>query len=57
MLKNCMPRLSRTNRTPRNHLAAVRQLPVAEILAVGKVPVARPQNSRWGGHKQLVLAA
>jgi hypothetical protein len=50
MLKNCMPWL---NRRPGNHLAeilAVRQLPLG-------VPVARPQNSLWGGHKPLILAA
>jgi hypothetical protein len=50
MLKNCMPRL---NRRPRNHLAeilaVVGQLPVGQ-LPVG-VPVARPQNSLWGGHR------
>jgi hypothetical protein len=50
MLKNCMPRL---NRRPRNHLAeilAVRQVPLGKVLLLG-APVARPQNSLWGGHR------
>jgi hypothetical protein len=55
MLKNCMPRL---NRRRRSHLAEV--LPLGKVpprqLPLG-VPVARPQNSLWGGHKQLILTA
>jgi hypothetical protein len=44
--------MRRLNRRPRNHLVPVRQrqLPVRQ-LPLGK-PVARPQNSLWGGHRK-----
>jgi hypothetical protein len=52
-----MPKL---NRRPRSHLVPVRQLllrqPPLRQLPLGK-PVVRPKSSRWGGHKQLILAA